>query len=212
MKLHFGVLLCLCALAASLTPLKDHSEHGLFDIPIQIKNDYEDTMDTDEHTIRSRVVSRRSHCLSYADCNGGWCHKGQCLDGACDGDKLCPDGYGYECDGKNCFKYRPPWVQEIPGNGLKNQILSTLLGRAKTPAEAQTSLKVYDQVRRPPTRRIGEASRDTELIAAGLGETKRLNLADLRAKLQPRWNSIIDSDNEKHRDEALELLVRELKS
>ncbi|KAF5859089.1 hypothetical protein ETB97_003331 [Aspergillus alliaceus] len=93
-----------------------------------------------------------------------------------------------------------------------NQILSTLLGRAKTPAEAQTSLKVYDQVRRPPTRRIDEASRDTGLIAAGLGETKRLNLADLRAKLQPRWDSIIDSDNEKHRDEALELLVRELKS
>ena len=91
-------------------------------------------------------------------------------------------------------------------------ILSTLLGRAKTPAEARTALKVYDQVRRPRTQRIVESSRDTGLIVAGLGEETKLDFGKLRAKLLPRWDFIVDFDNEKHRDEAVEMMERELKS
>ena len=46
-------------------------------------------------------------------------------------------------------------------------ILSTLLGRAKTPVEVLTALKVYDQVRRPRTQRIVESSRATGDMLTG---------------------------------------------
>lgn len=91
-------------------------------------------------------------------------------------------------------------------------ILSTLIGRAKTPAEALAALKVYDQVRRPRTQRIVESSRTTGLIVAGLGDQTKLDIGKLRAKLLPRWDFIIDFDNEKHRDEAVEMMERELRS
>lgn len=91
-------------------------------------------------------------------------------------------------------------------------ILSTLLSHAKTPTEAQIALKVYDQVRRPRTQRIVESSRGTGLIALGLGEETKLDLGQLKAKLLPRWDFIIDFDNKKHRDEALEIFQKELKS
>lgn len=89
-------------------------------------------------------------------------------------------------------------------------ILSTLLGRAKTPTEAQTALKVYDQVRRPRTQRIVESSRGTGLIASGLGQETKLDLRKLRASLLPRWDFILDYDNEKHRDEALQIMEQEI--
>jgi salicylate hydroxylase len=91
-------------------------------------------------------------------------------------------------------------------------ILSTLLGRAKTPAEARTALKVYDQVRRPRTQRIVESSRGTGLIVLGLGEETKLDFKKLREKLLPRWDFIIDFDNKKHRDEAVEIMEQELQS
>ncbi|ROV97817.1 hypothetical protein VPNG_08659 [Cytospora leucostoma] len=89
-------------------------------------------------------------------------------------------------------------------------ILSTLLGRTATPDEAQIALDVYDRIRRPRTQRIVESSRGTGLIMTGKGE-KRLELAWLKPNLLPRWDFIIDFDNEKHRDEALELLETQLK-
>ena len=86
-------------------------------------------------------------------------------------------------------------------------ILSTLLGYAKTPVEARTALKVYDQVRRPRTQRIVESSRTVGDILTG------------KAKLDPktssafmsRWDFIIDIDMEKHRDEALQMMEAGLK-
>jgi len=105
-----------------------------------------------------------------------------------------------------------PWQGSGGGMSIEDSlILSALLGRAKTPAEALAALKVYDQVRRPRTQRIVESSRGTGLIMAGLGEETKLDFEKLRANLLPRWDFIVDSDNEKHRDEALEMMERELK-
>lgn len=106
-----------------------------------------------------------------------------------------------------------PWQGSGGGMSIEDTlILSTLLSHAKTPTEAQIALKVYDQVRRPRTQRIVESSRGTGLIALGLGEETKLDLGQLKAKLLPRWDFIIDFDNKKHRDEALEIFQKELKS
>ncbi|KAF2229933.1 salicylate hydroxylase [Viridothelium virens] len=106
-----------------------------------------------------------------------------------------------------------PWQGSGGGMSIEDSlILSTLLGRAKTPAEALTALKVYDHVRRPRTQRIVESSRGTGLIVNGLGEDTKLDFEKLRANLLPRWDFIIDFDNEKHRDEAVEMMERELQS
>lgn len=88
-------------------------------------------------------------------------------------------------------------------------ILSTLVSRVKTPGEACAALEVYDRVRRPRSQRIVESSWGTGLIVAGLGEETKLNFEKLRAKLLPRWDFIVDFDNGKHRDEAVEMLKKE---
>ncbi|ROV97394.1 hypothetical protein VMCG_06904 [Cytospora schulzeri] len=89
-------------------------------------------------------------------------------------------------------------------------ILSTLLGRAESLAQAGTALKVYDRVRRPRTQRMVESSRGTGTIVTGNGEDTRLDLEKLREKLLPRWDFIINLDIEKHRDEAVEMMDMEL--
>jgi salicylate hydroxylase len=71
---------------------------------------------------------------------------------------------------------------------------------------------VYDHVRRPRTQRIVESSRETGLIVSGLKEETGLSLEKLSEELLPRWDFIIDFDIEKHRDEAVEMMERELKS
>ncbi|KAI9686696.1 MAG: hypothetical protein M1822_002755 [Bathelium mastoideum] len=106
-----------------------------------------------------------------------------------------------------------PWQGSGGGMSIEDSlILSTLLCRAKTPAEALTALKVYDQVRRPRTQRIVESSRGTGLIMNGLGEDTKLDLEKLRANLLPRWDFIVDFGNEKHRDEAVAMMERDLRS
>lgn len=90
-------------------------------------------------------------------------------------------------------------------------ILSTLLGRATNTAEAEVALKVYDQVRRPRTQRIVESSRGTGEILVGKG-VKGLDLGWLKQNLLSRWDFIINFDNEKHRDEALDMMESELKT
>jgi salicylate hydroxylase len=106
-----------------------------------------------------------------------------------------------------------PWQGSGGGMSIEDSlILSTLLGRAGTAAEAQIALKVYDHVRRPRTQSIVESSRGTGLIVSGLKEETELNLDKLREELLPRWDFIIDFDNEKHCDEAMEMMERELTS
>lgn len=109
-------------------------------------------------------------------------------------------------------------LTHIPGQGSgagmsieDSLILSTLLGRATSTAEAQVALKLYDQVRRPRTQRIVESSRGTGDILNGQG-TRGLDLEWLKQNLLPRWDFIINFDNEKHRDEALKLMEYELKA
>ncbi|KAE8415996.1 hypothetical protein BDV36DRAFT_297508 [Aspergillus pseudocaelatus] len=60
-------------------------------------------------TFETRAYPR---CLSYADCKGGWCHKGNCLDNVCKGANMCPKGF--LCDGANCYKHKKPWVYDGP--------------------------------------------------------------------------------------------------
>ncbi|KAI6084895.1 FAD/NAD(P)-binding domain-containing protein [Hypoxylon rubiginosum] len=105
-----------------------------------------------------------------------------------------------------------PWQGSGGGMTIEDSlVLSTLLGRAKTPAEAQTALKVYDKIRRPRTQRIVESSRGTGMILNGRGEETGLDLGKLREKLLPRWDFIIDYDNKAHLKEAVDMMERELK-
>ncbi|KAK7739797.1 hypothetical protein SLS62_011211 [Diatrype stigma] len=69
-----------------------------------------------------------------------------------------------------------PWQGSGGGMSLEDSlILSTLLGRAKTPAEALTALNVYDQIRRPRTQRIVESSRITGAMVTGSDEEMGLD-------------------------------------
>lgn len=86
-------------------------------------------------------------------------------------------------------------------------ILSTFFGRAKTPAEAITALKVYDHVRRPRTQRIVESSKATGDMLIGVHELD----PETSKSFMSRWDFIIDIDMEKHRDEALQTMENELK-
>ena len=101
-----------------------------------------------------------------------------------------------------------PWQGSGGGMSIEDSlILSTLLGRAKTPVEALTALKVYDQVRRPRTQRIVESSRATGDMLTG---TVKLDPKTLDSFMSS-WDSIVDIDMEKHRDEALQMMEAELK-
>lgn len=88
-------------------------------------------------------------------------------------------------------------------------ILSTLLGRAENVPQAKKALEVYDRVRRPRTQRIVESSRGTGMIFLGKGD-EGLDLTWLKQNLMPRWDFIIDFDNEKHRDDAVRMMQAEL--
>lgn len=88
-------------------------------------------------------------------------------------------------------------------------ILSTLLGRAKTPVEALTALKVYDKIRRPRTQRIVESSRNMGTILTGNSE---MGLDPKKfMSIMSRWDFIIDIDMKRHRDEALQMMEAGLK-
>ena len=101
-----------------------------------------------------------------------------------------------------------PWQGSGGGMSIEDSlILSTLLGRAKTQAEALAALKVYDQVRRPRTQRIVESSRVTGDMLMGAVKLDPKTLDSFMS----RWDFIVDIDMEKHRDEALQMMEAELK-
>lgn len=72
-------------------------------------------------------------------------------------------------------------------------ILSTLLGRARTPTEALAALKVYDR----------------DMLMGRHAET-RLDPKKFGSFVS-RWDFIIDIDMEKYRDDALQMMEAELK-
>ncbi|KAI0897751.1 salicylate hydroxylase [Annulohypoxylon nitens] len=104
-----------------------------------------------------------------------------------------------------------PWQGSGGGMTIEDSlILATLLGRAKSPTEALTALKVYDKVRRPRTQQIVESSRVTGTMITGVNEETKLDPKKFKT-LMSRWDFIIDIDMEKHRDEALQMMEDELK-
>lgn len=91
-------------------------------------------------------------------------------------------------------------------------VLSTLLGHAKTVAHAIIALEVYDKVRLERTQKIVESSRETGVMMTGKGKKTGLNLKSLKEELPQRWDFIINFDNKKHCDQAIELMESLLKN
>ncbi|KAI3319382.1 salicylate hydroxylase [Xylariaceae sp. AK1471] len=103
-----------------------------------------------------------------------------------------------------------PWQGSGGGMSIEDSlVLSTLLGGAKTPIEAQAALKAYDQVRRPRTQRIVESSRDTGTMLIGRGAQTGFEMKQL-GNLLPRWDFILDIDMLEHRNEAIRKMQDEL--
>ncbi|KAH9902344.1 salicylate hydroxylase [Xylariomycetidae sp. FL2044] len=99
-----------------------------------------------------------------------------------------------------------PWQGSGGGMSIEDSlILSSLLGHAKSAAEAPVALQVYDQVRRPRTQRIVESSRSLGTILTGRGEQTGLEMM-AEGTLLRRWDFILDLDMGKHRDEAIEAM------
>ncbi|KAI0186502.1 salicylate hydroxylase [Xylaria flabelliformis] len=105
-----------------------------------------------------------------------------------------------------------PWHGSGGGMSIEDSlILSTLLGRAKSPVEAQAALKAYDHVRRPRTQRIVESSRQTGMMLIGKGGQTGFEMKKA-GNLLPRWDFILDIDMLEHRNEAIQKMLDELTS
>ncbi|KAB8205492.1 hypothetical protein BDV34DRAFT_225411 [Aspergillus parasiticus] len=126
MRYLLVILLSLCTLAASTAlppntrreagnypedPHYPHSQYqtretNLTSTKDEVIEDYNPAPEMDSRdTLETRAYP---HCISYKECKGGWCHKGNCLDNVCKGANMCPKGF--LCDGANCYKHRPPWA------------------------------------------------------------------------------------------------------
>ncbi|KAK6067201.1 salicylate 1-monooxygenase SalA [Seiridium cupressi] len=101
---------------------------------------------------------------------------------------------------------KTPWQGSGGGMSIEDSmILYTLLGRSKTPADALTALKVYDQVRRPRTPRVVESSRVTGEVLTGISE-QTASYVKRPGTLLRRWDFIPDIDMENHRNEAVSIM------
>lgn len=85
-------------------------------------------------------------------------------------------------------------------------ILSTLLGRSRTQSDATAALRAYDEIRRPRTQRIVDASRTMGLLLTGRDEEARLSAKEIGRKSDGFFGFIHDLDVEKHREEAIKLM------
>ncbi|KAI0802604.1 hypothetical protein GGR55DRAFT_664836, partial [Xylaria sp. FL0064] len=102
-----------------------------------------------------------------------------------------------------------PWQGSGGGMSIEDSlILSTLLGRARSPREAQAALKAYDRVRRPRTQLIVESSRETGMMLIG----RRESAIEMKrsGNLLRRWDFILDIDMLEHRNEAIQKMQDEL--
>lgn len=90
-------------------------------------------------------------------------------------------------------------------------VLSNLLGQSTTPGEARIALNVYDEIRRPRTLRIVEASHGTGLIGTGTkADFDLFDAKQMKENLSPRWNFIRYFDLEEHGKEAVRLMGTKL--
>lgn len=104
-----------------------------------------------------------------------------------------------------------PWQGSGGGISIEDAlVLSSLLARVKSPKEIPVALEVYDEARRPRTQRVVESSKGTGLIFTGRNPEYSLDYAGLHGKLPKRWDFILDFDNGKARDEAVEVLESRL--
>lgn len=100
-----------------------------------------------------------------------------------------------------------PWQGSGGGISIEDAlILSSLLGRITSATQLQAALKVYDEARRPRTQRVVASSRNTGLIFNGRNPDYTLTYEGLHGRLPSRWDFILDFDNAKARDEALQKL------
>jgi salicylate hydroxylase len=100
-----------------------------------------------------------------------------------------------------------PWQGSGAGISVEDAlILSALLGQITSREQAPAALKVYDEVRRPRTQRVVKSSRETGLIFCGRNPEYTLDVAGVQGKLPSRWDFILDFDNAKARDEAVQKL------
>ncbi|KAB8255008.1 hypothetical protein BDV32DRAFT_154671 [Aspergillus pseudonomiae] len=105
MRLQIVMLLSLFSLAGSIAippHVRGEADEVIADYNTAAEMDARDTLEPRAYP----------HCLSYKECKGGWCHKGNCLDNVCKGANMCPKGF--LCDGANCYKHLPPWTYDIP--------------------------------------------------------------------------------------------------
>lgn len=93
---------------------------------------------------------------------------------------------------------------------IEDVVLSTLLEGAQTVPEALRALVVYDEMQRPRTQRLVEASREAGYMMTGQGQETRLDPDLLQENLSSKWDFIHDFDMTKHRDEALAKLEGKL--
>lgn len=89
-------------------------------------------------------------------------------------------------------------------------ILPALLGGTQTVPEALVTLVVHDEIRRPRTQRLVEASREAGYMMMGQGKETRLDIDLLQEKLSSKWDFIHDLDVAKYWDEALAKVERKL--
>lgn len=102
-----------------------------------------------------------------------------------------------------------PWQASGAGMSLEDSaVLSTLLGRAETPAMARAALKAYSQVRRPRTQRIVESSRRIGQISIGEGE--KVGFDWEKESFYSNWDFIFELDMDKHLREAIEIMEQDL--
>lgn len=91
-------------------------------------------------------------------------------------------------------------------------ILSTLLSRSKSRAEAAVALQTYDEVRRPRTQSIVESSKAVGKLTMGQDpELGAIDAAKMKGQFAKRWDYIMKFDNAKARDEAVARMNEKLR-
>lgn len=99
-----------------------------------------------------------------------------------------------------------PWQGSDGGMSVEDSFILSLLGHAKTTKDAVNALKAYDEVRTQRTQRIVESSRGTGAIMTGRGDETKMPLDPVEEKLVHRWDFILDTELERHRDEAIAVM------
>ncbi|KAI1147678.1 salicylate hydroxylase [Nemania diffusa] len=95
-----------------------------------------------------------------------------------------------------------PWMGAGAGIAIEDaMVLGVLLAKVTSPEEIAAAFKAYDMVRRPRCQKVVDSSRETGLIFCG---EFGLEVAELKARISPKWDFIYGLDMEAHIKEAME--------